>query len=98
MNSLDCHLLVRPQTGYYRRVVQIYLSFFSGLFLVYFFTVVISAPQVAVDGGHVLEYCHRVALQRVDTLSISGRVTVTAVGILPSLVKFSRWSGTVMLH
>ncbi|XP_075873333.1 galectin-8 [Nelusetta ayraudi] len=41
--------------------------------------------KVAVDGSHVLKYDHRVALQRVDTLSISGRVTVTVVGILPSL-------------
>lgn len=50
--------------------------------------------QVAVDGAHVLEYHHRVALQRVDTLCISGKVKVTAVGILPSsvsLTKSSRW-------
>lgn len=53
-----------------------------------------SALQVAVDGNHVLKYDHRVALQRVDTLSISGRVTVTVVGILPSLVSFSSGSGS----
>lgn len=50
--------------------------------------------QVAVDGAHVLEYHHRVALQRIDTLCISGKVKVAAVGILPSLVslaKLSRW-------
>lgn len=52
------------------------------------------ALKVAVDGSHVLKYDHRVALQRVDTLSISGRVTVTAVGILPSLVSVSTGSGS----
>ncbi|XP_049914590.1 galectin-8-like isoform X2 [Epinephelus moara] len=40
--------------------------------------------KVAVNGGHVLEYKHRVDLERVDTLSISGKVNIQAVGILPS--------------
>ncbi|XP_074472661.1 galectin-8 isoform X2 [Sebastes fasciatus] len=39
--------------------------------------------KVAVNGGHVLEYKHRVELERVDTLYISGKVKVQAVGILP---------------
>ncbi|XP_037605869.1 galectin-8 isoform X2 [Sebastes umbrosus] len=39
--------------------------------------------KVAVNGGHVLEYKHRVELERVDTLCISGKVKVQAVGILP---------------
>lgn len=48
--------------------------------------------QVAVDGTHVLEYHHRVALQRIDTLCISGKVKVTAVGILPSSVSLTKLS------
>lgn len=48
--------------------------------------------QVAVDGAHVLEYHHRVALQRIDTLCISGKVKVTAIGILPSSVSLSKLS------
>ncbi|KAF1377047.1 hypothetical protein PFLUV_G00217830 [Perca fluviatilis] len=40
------------------------------------------AFKVAVNGAHVLEYKHRVDLDRVDTLSISGKVHVGAVGIL----------------
>ncbi|XP_038583571.1 galectin-8 isoform X2 [Micropterus salmoides] len=40
--------------------------------------------KVAVNGGHVLEYKHRVDLDRVDTLYISGKVNVEAIGILPS--------------
>ncbi|XP_056872684.1 galectin-8-like [Takifugu flavidus] len=38
--------------------------------------------KVAVDGTHVLHYDHRVALQRVNTLFIAGKVQVSAVGIL----------------
>ncbi|XP_032399738.1 galectin-8 [Etheostoma spectabile] len=45
--------------------------------------------KVAVNGGHVLEYKHRVELERVDTLSISGKVQVEAVGVLPSRVEVS---------
>ncbi|XP_059212294.1 galectin-8-like [Centropristis striata] len=40
--------------------------------------------KVAVNGAHLLEYKHRVDLERVDTLCISGKVKVQAVGIVPS--------------
>ncbi|XP_070782259.1 galectin-8-like [Enoplosus armatus] len=40
--------------------------------------------KVAVNGGHVLEYKQRLDLERVDTLYISGKVKVEAVGVLPS--------------
>ncbi|XP_031171728.1 galectin-8-like isoform X2 [Sander lucioperca] len=43
--------------------------------------------KVAVNGAHVLEYKQRVELERVDTLYISGKVHVEAVGILPSTVE-----------
>ncbi|KAM4713412.1 galectin-8-like [Anableps anableps] len=39
--------------------------------------------KVAANGAHVLEYKHRVDLDRVDTISISGKVTVQAVAVLP---------------
>uniref|UniRef100_A0A3Q3X6R0 Galectin n=1 Tax=Mola mola TaxID=94237 RepID=A0A3Q3X6R0_MOLML len=42
--------------------------------------------KVAVDGAHTLEYKHRVALQRVDTITISGKISVSAVGVLSLLV------------
>ncbi|XP_039637316.1 galectin-8-like [Perca fluviatilis] len=45
------------------------------------------AFKVAVNGAHVLEYKHRVDLDRVDTLSISGKVHVGAVGILANTVR-----------
>lgn len=48
--------------------------------------------QVAVDGTHLLHYNHRVALQRVNTLCISGSVHVSAVGVLPTSVSSGTFS------
>ncbi|PWA14331.1 hypothetical protein CCH79_00018494 [Gambusia affinis] len=39
--------------------------------------------KVAVNGAHVLEYKHRLDLNRVDTILISGAVAVQAVAVLP---------------
>ncbi|KAG2468067.1 galectin-8 isoform X2 [Polypterus senegalus] len=38
--------------------------------------------KVAVNGKHVLQYRHRLALERVDTLGISGKIHVQALGFL----------------
>ncbi|KAG7316416.1 hypothetical protein KOW79_019957 [Hemibagrus wyckioides] len=40
--------------------------------------------KVAVNGAHVLEYKHRIDLARVDTLSVSGKVQIQAIGFIPS--------------
>ncbi|XP_030626576.1 galectin-8 [Chanos chanos] len=40
--------------------------------------------KVAVNGAHVLEYRHRVDLSKVDTLAISGKVQIQAIGFIPS--------------
>uniref|UniRef100_A0A8C4DS39 Galectin n=1 Tax=Dicentrarchus labrax TaxID=13489 RepID=A0A8C4DS39_DICLA len=48
--------------------------------------------KVALNGGHVLEYKHRLELERVDTLAISGKVKVQAAGILPSSIWFDEIS------
>ncbi|KAI5090765.1 galectin-8 isoform X1 [Silurus meridionalis] len=40
--------------------------------------------KVAVNGTHVLEYKHRIDLARVDTLSVSGKVQIQAIGFIPS--------------
>ncbi|TSP57637.1 Galectin-8 [Bagarius yarrelli] len=40
--------------------------------------------KVAVNGAHLLEYKHRIDLARVDTLSVSGKVQIQAIGIIPS--------------
>ncbi|CAN9507997.1 unnamed protein product [Ophioblennius macclurei] len=39
--------------------------------------------KVAVDGAHMLEFRQRVELRRVDTVCVSGKVKVEAVGVLP---------------
>uniref|UniRef100_A0A4W5MKQ6 Galectin n=1 Tax=Hucho hucho TaxID=62062 RepID=A0A4W5MKQ6_9TELE len=39
--------------------------------------------KVAVNGAHVLQYNHRLDLDKVDTLAISGKVQVQAIGFFP---------------
>uniref|UniRef100_A0A8C7PEB9 Galectin n=1 Tax=Oncorhynchus mykiss TaxID=8022 RepID=A0A8C7PEB9_ONCMY len=39
--------------------------------------------KVAVNGAHVLQYNHRLDLDKVDTLAISGKVKVQAIGFFP---------------
>ncbi|XP_016889276.1 galectin-8-like isoform X3 [Cynoglossus semilaevis] len=41
--------------------------------------------KVAVNGAHLLQYKQRVALERVDTILISGKVAVEVVGVVPSM-------------
>ncbi|XP_059907998.1 galectin-8 isoform X2 [Gadus macrocephalus] len=40
--------------------------------------------KVAVNGTHLLEYKHRIPLDRVDTFSLSGKVRVNAIGYIPN--------------
>ncbi|XP_039548229.1 galectin-8 isoform X2 [Pimephales promelas] len=40
--------------------------------------------KVAVNGSHLLEYRHRLELKKVDTLAISGKVQIQAIGFIPS--------------
>ncbi|XP_023855371.1 galectin-8 isoform X2 [Salvelinus sp. IW2-2015] len=40
--------------------------------------------KVAVNGAHVLQYNHRLDLDKVDTLAISGKVKVQAIGFFPA--------------
>ncbi len=42
--------------------------------------------QVAVNGSHLLEYRHRLELKEVNTLAISGKVQIQAIGFIPSAV------------
>ncbi|XP_072295817.1 galectin-8 isoform X2 [Eucyclogobius newberryi] len=41
------------------------------------------AYKVALNGAHLVQYKHRVELQRVDTLLIQGKVQVQAIAVLP---------------
>ncbi|XP_029937679.1 galectin-8 [Myripristis murdjan] len=45
--------------------------------------------KVAVNGSHLLEYKHRIPLDRVDTFSISGKVRVHAIGYIPNSAIYS---------
>uniref|UniRef100_A0AAY4BZH5 Galectin n=1 Tax=Denticeps clupeoides TaxID=299321 RepID=A0AAY4BZH5_9TELE len=42
--------------------------------------------KVAVNGAHVLEYRHKLALDKVDTIQISGKVNISAIAFFPSSV------------
>ncbi|CAL1574952.1 unnamed protein product [Knipowitschia caucasica] len=55
-----------------------------------------NAFKVAVNGTHLLEYKHRMSLNRIDTLSISGNICVSAVGYIPSSAIYSE-SGDLSL-
>ncbi|XP_055720462.1 galectin-8-like isoform X2 [Salvelinus fontinalis] len=45
--------------------------------------------KVAVNGSHLLEYKHRIPLNRIDTLSICGKVKVHALGFIPTSAIYS---------
>lgn len=55
-----------------------------------------NAFKVAVNGTHLLEFKHRIPLNRVDTFSISGHVLVYAIGYIPSSAIYSE-SGDLSL-
>ncbi|XP_028834565.1 galectin-8 [Denticeps clupeoides] len=47
------------------------------------------AFKVAVNGDHVLEYRHRIPLERIDTFSMSGKVSLNTVAFIPNSAIFS---------
>ncbi|XP_061699557.1 galectin-8-like isoform X2 [Syngnathoides biaculeatus] len=54
------------------------------------------AFKVAVNGTHLLEYKHRVPLNRINTFSVSGKVQVQAIGYIPNSAIYSE-SGDLSL-
>ncbi|XP_061560040.1 galectin-8-like [Phycodurus eques] len=50
--------------------------------------------KVAVNGAHVLDYKHRLALDLVDTLAVSGKVNVDVVAVLPQATALSSPTAT----
>ncbi|XP_059208881.1 galectin-8-like isoform X2 [Centropristis striata] len=52
--------------------------------------------KVAVNGTHLLEFKHKIPLNRVDTFSISGNVRVNAIGYIPNSAIYSE-SGDLSL-
>lgn len=47
------------------------------------------AFKVAVNGSHLLEYKHKIPLNRVDTFSVTGDVKVHAIGFIPNSAIYS---------
>uniref|UniRef100_A0A3B3QQ85 Galectin n=1 Tax=Paramormyrops kingsleyae TaxID=1676925 RepID=A0A3B3QQ85_9TELE len=45
--------------------------------------------KVAVNGGHLLEYKHRLDLDKVDTIGVFGKVKLQAIGFIPAAVSNS---------
>ncbi|KAL0969270.1 hypothetical protein UPYG_G00224800 [Umbra pygmaea] len=45
--------------------------------------------KVAVNGSHLLQYKHRIPLDRIDTFCISGKVKVHAIGFIPNSAIYS---------
>nr|AHY19863.1 galectin-8 [Sparus aurata] len=77
-----CNTLQKERWG--REEILYQMPFAPGATFEIIFLVLRDKFKVAVNGGHVLEYQHRLELERVDTLCISGQVKVQAVGVLPS--------------
>nr|ANN46245.1 galectin-8 [Oplegnathus fasciatus] len=91
-----CNSLQRERWG--REEILYQMPFTVGATFELIILVLKDKFKVAVNGGHMLEYKHRVELERVDTLSISGKVKVQTVGILPSSSSVSPAASLSSLH
>uniref|UniRef100_M4A627 Galectin n=1 Tax=Xiphophorus maculatus TaxID=8083 RepID=M4A627_XIPMA len=76
-----CNTLEKERWGSEEILYQMPLRVGAAFELI--FLVLKDKYKVAVNGAHVLEYKHRVDLNRVDTILISGAVAVQAVAVLP---------------
>nr|WCO08202.1 galectin family member 8a [Lateolabrax maculatus] len=90
-----CNTLLKERWG--REEILYQTPFTAGAAFELIILVLKDKFKVAVNGGHVLEYRHRVELERVDTLLISGKVRVEAVGVLPSSSPVSPAAGVTSL-
>ncbi|XP_042246845.1 galectin-8 [Thunnus maccoyii] len=80
--SVVCNTLEKERWG--KEEILYEMPFAAGATFELIILVLKDTFKVAVNGAHVLEYKHRLDLERVDTLLISGKVKVDAIGILPS--------------
>lgn len=80
--SIVCNTLTKERWG--REEILHLMPFSCGGSFELVFLVLKDEFKVAVNGAHVLAYKHRMDLELVDTLSISGKVKVEAVAVLPS--------------
>ncbi|XP_068198875.1 galectin-8-like [Antennarius striatus] len=77
-----CNTLQRERWG--REEILFQMPFAAGAPFEMVVLVLEDKFKVAVNGAHLLEYKHRLELERVDTLAISGKVKVDAVGVVQS--------------
>ncbi|XP_034555971.1 galectin-8 [Notolabrus celidotus] len=77
-----CNTLEKERWG--REEILYQMPFSAGAAFELIILVLKDKFKVAVNGAHLLEFTHRLELENVDTLCISGKVNVEAVGILPS--------------
>ncbi|XP_052010235.1 galectin-8 isoform X1 [Xyrauchen texanus] len=66
------------------------MPFKQGAFFETIILVLCDVFKVAVNGAHVLEYKHRIPLERVDTCSVSGKVEIHAISFVPDSAVFSK--------
>ncbi|XP_066532770.1 galectin-8 isoform X2 [Hoplias malabaricus] len=81
-SHIVCNTLQQEQWG--REEIHYQMPFGKGAGFELIVLVEKDVYKVAVNGAHVLEYKHRVDLGKVDTLGISGKVQIQAIGFIPS--------------
>ncbi|KAM7368304.1 hypothetical protein PAMP_014537 [Pampus punctatissimus] len=74
-----CNTLQKERWG--REEILYQMPFAAGAAFELIVLVLKDKFKVAVNGAHVLEYKHRLHLEKVDTLLISGKIKVEAIGI-----------------
>uniref|UniRef100_A0A3B4BE25 Galectin n=1 Tax=Periophthalmus magnuspinnatus TaxID=409849 RepID=A0A3B4BE25_9GOBI len=79
-----CNSLTRERWG--REEIHKIMPFIPGDVFELVILVQSDVYKVAVNGAHLLEFKHRVELNRVDTLLIQGKVQIQAIAVLPNQV------------
>ncbi|XP_028252708.1 galectin-8 [Parambassis ranga] len=80
-SCIVCNTLLKERWG--REEILYQMPFRPGVAFELIVLILKDCFKVALNGAHVLEYKHRLELDRVDTVNISGKVKVQAVGVLP---------------
>nr|QII80243.1 galectin 8 [Amphiprion clarkii] len=79
-SCIVCNTLQKERWG--REQILYQMPFKAGAAFEIIVLVLKDQFKVAVNGAHVLEYKHRVDLDRVDTILMSGKVKIQALGIV----------------
>uniref|UniRef100_A0A3Q1GNQ8 Galectin n=1 Tax=Acanthochromis polyacanthus TaxID=80966 RepID=A0A3Q1GNQ8_9TELE len=82
-SCIVCNTLQKERWG--REQILYQMPFKAGVIFEIIVLVQKDQFKVAVNGAHVLEYKHRVDLDRVDTILVSGKVKIQALGIVSAV-------------